>query len=136
MRVGFIYTSPFPAKRGFSAADRRVRDLVRGLHKAGVETFLLVPRYHAKASLDSNIEEYPIEYVGSYVFGKLTLINRLFFWFAVLRYVVRNNIDTLILYNTQADSVLFSYFLKARGIKIVTEICDLHSNSDKFNLKA
>ena len=134
MRIAFIYTSPFPAKRGYSAADRRVRDLVRGLIYAKAYVSLLIPKYHIKKSDLDVDKEFNIEYLGSSKSFKL--LNRLFYWFHITRYVDKNKIDALFLYNTQLDSVLFAWYLQKKKIKIITEICDLHSNSNSFILKS
>lgn len=134
MRIAFIYTSPFPAKRGYSAADRRVRDLVRGLIYAKASVSLLIPKYHINKS-DIDVEkEFNTEYLGTS--KKFKLLNRLIYWFKVLGYVKKNEINAVFLYNTQLDSVFFAWFLSKRKIKIITEICDLHSNSDFFTLKS
>lgn len=136
MNISFIYTSPFPAKRGFSAADRRVRDIVRGLKNAGANVSLIVPHYHLEASLDSHSEDFTIEYLGKSRFNKSKLLNRVFYWRDLLSYVKKNSIDAIILYNTQADSVIFNWILKNKNVKIITEVCDLHSHSETFTIKS
>lgn len=138
MKIGFIYTSPFPAKRGFSAADRRVRDLVRGLSHAGSSVDLIIPYYHKDSSLNEQETDFKTLYMGRNMLFNTIFLNRLFFWLAVLRYSLKHKIDVMFFYNTQADSVFAAKILKFFKIKIVMEICDLHSNndSDKFSLRS
>ncbi|MDF2553871.1 MAG: hypothetical protein K0R77_3146 [Chryseobacterium sp.] len=136
MNIVFVYTSPFPAKRGFSAADRRVRDIVRGLKNAGANVTLVIPHYHLKASVDTHKEDFTIKYLGKSSLNKSKLINRFFYWKDLLNYVKKNKTEAIILYNTQADSVFFNWILKNKNIKIITEVCDLHSHSEKFTIKS
>lgn len=134
-KISFIYTSPYPANRGFSAADRRVRDLVRGLSIAGegLEVELLIPHYHKKASTRNLDTEFSVFYLGKNILINSLLLNRIFFWMAVLRHAIKGNTEAVLFYNTQADSVLVAKILRWCKIKVVMEICDLHSNNDHKN---
>lgn len=134
MKIAFIYTSPYPAKRGFSAADRRVRDLIRGLIYANAELSLLVPKYHIDKTDLNAVKEFDINYLG--IKTRFIFLGRLMFWINVLQFVLKKKIEVLFLYNTQLDSVLFLKFLLPKKIKIVSEVCDLHSNSGTPTLKS
>jgi glycosyltransferase involved in cell wall biosynthesis len=135
-KIAFVYTSPFPAKRGFSAADRRVRDLIRGLIHAGANVTLFIPYYHKILSLDSHNEDFEIIYIGNKKFIKSLVINRYFYWKQLYFILIKDKFETVFLYNTQADSIPFVKLIKRKGIRIIYEICDFHSHSENLTLKS
>lgn len=135
MKIAFIYTSPFPAKRGFSAADRRVRDLVRGMQFAGAAVTLCIPKYHQELSVRTHNEDFEIKYSGRKTVRGIKFIDRLFFWVDLYSYISKNDFTTVFLYNTQADCIPFVKLIKRKGIKVIFEICDFHSFDERKSLK-
>ncbi len=125
MKIAVVYQGNYPPAKGASGADRRVGNITRGLASAGVDVCMLTPR---RGRTEDRVEAdgFPVYYFGTNT-SQSALRNRLAFWLQVCRFAQAEKIDWLLLYSTLADSILPALYLRARGIHIAAEFCDLRS---------
>ena len=128
LKVGIIYLGIFPPNKGASGADRRVREIARGIQvQPDVELEMLVPR----RSGDPDILEYEgftIRYLGSAsrsFMGKY--LSRLRFWRDVLAHNKNAGLNWVLLYSVRIDALLPARLLRRSGTKLSAEFCDLRS---------
>lgn len=126
MKIVFVYASPFPRKEGHTAADRRVRDLARGLRGAGAEVVLAIPKFHKGKCAANNESDVVIKYLGLDVADRYFFIGRATFWLSLLCYMFRTKRDAAFFYNTRIDSVLPALIMRLMGRHVAWEVCDLH----------
>lgn len=126
MKVSFVYTSPYPRKGGHTAADRRVRDLVRGMRGAGAEVTLAIPRFHQDKCIKESYTEFDVELFGFDIADKIFFLGRISFWISLLWNFIWKSYDVAFFYNTRVDSVLPALIMRLVGRKVAWEVCDLH----------
>jgi len=131
MKMYFIYSSPYPRISGHTAADRRVRDLLRGLVFAGIDISLATPRSHDFMVDKSHIEDFEILRFGKKLNRHLFWLERISFWVELVYKATAKNVEGIFFYNTKIDSIVPAIFLKLIGKKIFWEICDYHSDFSK-----
>jgi glycosyltransferase involved in cell wall biosynthesis len=68
-----------------------------------------------------------IEYLGASGGGRRSPLRRLRFWWSVLRYVQRHDVRIVMFYNTTPESAALARWLRATGVVVLYEICDLMS---------
>lgn len=126
MKIATTYTGIFPPIKGYSGGDRRIRDLVRGMAQDNNDAFMLVPNFQNpnKENLDS---DFKIKYIGSERWKHTPILNRIFYWREVVRFVKSNGLDVILFYGPFLESVLPSWILKKTKTKVLMEVCDLHS---------
>lgn len=124
--LAVIYQAPYPP-RIFGGGDRRVRDLIKGLaaHCDGAVMLNQATADGMPSHADAGI--FGIEYLGAPGGGRRSPLNRLRFWWAVLRYVRRHRVRILMFYNTTPESAALAAWLRALGVVVLYEICDLMS---------
>lgn len=114
---------------GATAADRRVRDLARGLVYAGAEVELHLPAWkkNQKDLPTSDLEEYSLVYLGSKE-SKGKVRKRINYWKQFLKYFKENKVDAVLFYGATPDLIFPSYIIKNRFKKIsIAEFCDSHA---------
>lgn len=134
LKIGVIYMGKFPPQIMTSAADRRVREIIRGINaQPDVELELWV----AKRKGDPDIiqhEGITIRYFGG---ASRTLIGtfygRLQFWLDILAYNKKNRPNWVLLYSIRIDGFLPAWLLRCSGTKIAAEFCDLRSVGSSQN---
>lgn len=127
MKVAVVYTSPYPKKTGASGADRRIRDYVRGLKSAGADVTMFIPQYQRASSYEDAPEDFQIRYIGNKLGAKVKVLNRFLFWTSLIKLCEKEGYTHLFLYNTTYESAYFAKRARKRGLKVIVEICDLHS---------
>lgn len=127
MRIAVVYLAEFPPAKGGSGADRRVRDIVRGLASQGNEVEMWVPRRNTGASLLDQ-GDYRIRYCGPTIAKAGRLRARLGYWREVLTLAKSGGFDWVLLYSVRIDAFLPALLMRSRGIKIASEFCDLRSS--------
>lgn len=131
--LAVVYQSPYPP-RIFGGGDRRVRDLTKGL--AGRCDGAVMLTAAAADGLPVNADEdiFRIEYLGQ-AGGRLrSPLARLRFWWRVLRFVRRNGVRIVMLYNTTVESAVVARWLRLRGVTVLYEICDLMSQGSNSTI--
>ena len=128
LKVGIIYLGTFPPKKGGSGADRRVREIARGINaQPDTELEMLV----ARRSGDPEVLQYDgitIRYlgdVGPSFIGKL--MGRLKFWREVRALNKSNPFDWILLYSIRIDAIIVAWLLRGSGVRLAAEFCDLRS---------
>ena len=124
MKLGIVYQGTYPPSVGASGADRRVRDLARGIAAAGCDVTMYVPTTR-RPRADTAGGDHNVEYLGEV---NETITGRLSYWRALVNEVRQCKVDFILLYNTSAESILYVNRLKSSGAKVLYEICDLHSS--------
>ncbi len=122
---------------GASAADRRVRDLVRGLYYAGgyVELHLPVWKKGQKDIPNSDAKEYKIVYLGKRN-NKGKILKRIDYWYRFINYCKLRNVQTILFYGATPDLIIPSLLLKKVYKKVtMAEFCDSHSLSKHALMK-
>jgi glycosyltransferase involved in cell wall biosynthesis len=124
--LAVVYQSPYPPQI-FGGGDRRVRDLTRGLASRCDGAVML--NAAAPDGLPANADEdvFRVEYLGQAGGRPRSPMERLRFWWRVLRFVRRNHVRIVMLYNTTLESAVVARWLRARGVVVLYEICDLMS---------
>lgn len=125
MKIAIVFQGNYTAE-GANAAERRVRDLARGLHANSNEVFLLIPNWHVPKPTKKVDAEYQIKRLGR---RNISGLNRVSYWRAIVDFAVKNNLETVLFYNTRIESLWTIKALKRKGIKVVGEFCDLHSSN-------
>jgi glycosyltransferase involved in cell wall biosynthesis len=113
--------------KGASGADRRVRDLTRGIAQNDNIVCLIVPIWRNSSKPNMDVKDFEVVYLGWRILGS-NIIARLFFWVHLLIFGVSKKMDAIILYSPLTDSLPFIPILRLLGIKVILEICDLMSN--------
>lgn len=131
MKIAIVYQGIYPPEKGASGADRRIRDISRGISAAGNEVIFYNPIYHKSKVTNPDKASFDVQSIGSSFFNKIPLLNRIFFWLALLKSVKREKVESILFYNTSPESFLIAKSLKSKGITVVYEICDLMSNNDQ-----
>lgn len=134
MKIGIAYTQIYPPAGGASGADRRVRDIARGLSQDGNEVVMYVPQWLNRNQKNKDKASYTISYVST-TFNNIPLLNRLFFWYRLAQYAKKDNIDAVVFYTPTIDSVVAAIQLKRKGIITTMEFCDLISSNYPNNLR-
>lgn len=128
MKIAIVYFGEFPRKIGGTGADRRVRDIARGLAaQDGVDVTMLVPR-RSDDQEKLEMDGLNITYLGQVKRNGLWwYLSRLAFWKDVLKLNHRLPFDWILLYSPTIDALFPAWRLKSSGTKIATEMCDLRS---------
>lgn len=134
MNIGLIYTSFYPPKKVFSASDRRVRDILRGINFHNNKSFLIVPRWKNSCAVNKDVNEFQIIYVGS-KFDKIPGLNRLFFWVKLAFLARFKEIKTIIFYSPTIDCLFAVLLLRCFKILTIMEISDIDSYNFKKSIK-
>lgn len=133
MNIGIVYLSTYPPLKGASGADRRVRNIARGLAHEGHQVHMLVPLRQAKQLSTSNTEGYSIHYFGDNTSWYKHFSGRIRFWQEVCSFALSHKLSWLLLYSNTADSIIPAIYLKKAGINIAAEFCDLRSSGYNTN---
>jgi glycosyltransferase involved in cell wall biosynthesis len=126
LKIATTYTGMFPPIKGYSGGDRRIRDIIRGLAQDNNKAFMLVPNFQDPNKENSDAD-FEIKYLGSKKFRNIPIINRIFYWIEVVKFAKTNSLDALLFYGPFLESVIPSWILKKTKVKILMEVCDLHS---------
>jgi len=120
MKCAVIYQGAYPPEKGFSGADRRVRDIVLGLG-ASSDTYLFAPRWKEGGRDACGV---PLKLVGpsTAIPGK-----RLLFWHDAIRQVRKTGFDVVVFYNTTFESAIPGLLLRAARLVVAYEMCDMGS---------
>lgn len=124
--LAVIYQAPYPP-RIFGGGDRRVRDLIKGLAAHCDGAVMLNPAAAAGMPTNADAGIFAVEYLGTKGGGRRSPLRRLRFWWAVLRYVRRHRVRIAMFYNTTTESAVLARWLRAMGVVVLYEICDLMS---------
>lgn len=130
MKIGVVYQGKFPPEKGASGSDRRVRDITRGLAQGNM-VHMLVPRWNKSSKENQDADDFEINYLGGTDSKSNSIMSRISFWKAVRMFVKKNELDSILFYNTSFESIPTAYQLKNRGYKVAYEICDLPSSNIK-----
>lgn len=120
--VSVVYLGAY-FSAGATAADRRVRDITRGLAAEGATVRLVLPSWHrCQASLPpSDAQEYEIIYCGpSWIKSQL---RRLLFWPAAIRCLKMT--DAVYLYGPTIDCLLPVAILRMLDVSVLADFSDL-----------
>jgi glycosyltransferase involved in cell wall biosynthesis len=134
MKIGIAYTQVYPSVGGASGADRRVRDIARGLSQDENLIFMYVPEWLNSGKENMDILDYKIIYVNT-LFNKIPILNRLFFWNKLARCAHKDKLDAVIFYTPTIDSSIAALQIKRKGIISVMEFCDLISSNYSGSLR-
>lgn len=133
MKIACVYKAVYPPVSGGSGADRRVRDMMRGLVHAGHEVNMFVPKRDA-GETTLNIDDMQVRYIGDSANGQhSTMKTRKSYWNALKAAVLNEGFDCLILYSVQIDGYFPARYLRKKGVKIAAEFCDLRSSGFETN---
>jgi glycosyltransferase involved in cell wall biosynthesis len=126
MKIAIAYTQMYPPIGGASGADRRVRDIARGLNQDNNDILMYVPEWLNSTKENIDKDRYTITYINSF-FNKVPILNRLFFWYKLAQYAQRDKVDAVVFYTPTIDSAIAALQLKRKGIIRAMEFCDLIS---------
>jgi glycosyltransferase involved in cell wall biosynthesis len=134
MKIAIAYTQIYPAVGGASGADRRVRDIARGLSQNSNEVLMYVPEWLNRNQENRDKDSYTITYINT-IFNRIPFLKRLFFWYKLAQYAQRDKVDAVIFYTPTIDSAIAAIQLKRKGIISTMEFCDLISANYPSSLR-
>lgn len=131
MKVSVIYLGQFPPKEGkYSGGDRRIEALTSGLNTANGNTELIIPNQNYNPKEAANFSKFKITPLGN-KHNRSFLKSRLSFWLDLIKYVRKNKREVVMYYGPALDSIFSIFIFKILNIKLVLEVCDLMSSSNK-----
>jgi glycosyltransferase involved in cell wall biosynthesis len=135
LKLAVTYMGTFPPLKGFSGGDRRVRDIIRGMAYPDNQVYMLIPNYRNsyKETLDTDFE---ILYLGSELCKNIPLINRFFYWLAVIRFSKETLLDAVLFYGPALESYIPARLIKLTKTKVLMEMCDLQSYTTHFSFQS
>lgn len=125
MNYHVVYQGQFPPAE-WSAGVRRVANVCRGLVAAGNDVTLLTPG-HFGTPVESN-EPYRVKVLGQKQ-DRPSLSSRRRFWRAVTTDLLAVRPDFTVFYDTTLDSLGAMKKLRACGVRIGYELCDMNSTT-------
>ena len=121
-----VYQGAYPP-RIFGGGDRRIRDLLKALATHCGRAVMLSAAGPDGMPPNADAGIFEVEYLGRAGGGQRSAIRRLRFWWSVFQYVRRHRVRIVMLYNTTLESAAVARCLKALGVVVLYEICDLMS---------
>lgn len=112
-----------------TAEVRRVRMLGRGLKALGHEVHIVVPFRFSDGGLSETIEDLQVHWGLNLADGNwASLSNRIkgrMAAFRLIRSLVREDLDWLLLYNCGFEAVPITLYARRKGVKVAAEYCDV-----------
>ena len=128
MKIAVVYLGVYPPKSGGSGADRRVRDMMRGMAAAGHEINMFIPRRSGDPDT-LQADEIRVHYLGNTQTGGLGKIkSRLIYWSKFRKIVGSETYDWSFFYSVTIDALPTMRFFKKKNIGVAAEFCDLRSS--------
>lgn len=128
LKIAIVYQGIFPSLLGASGADRRVRDLTRGLALKN-EVCMFVPSDKNYNQPNTNEDEFDIVYLGKWKKGKNRILNKFFFWSRLKNKCLEVKFDCVLFYGTSIESIPVMKWMRNRNIFVAYEISDEASSS-------
>lgn len=125
MNYQVVYQGQFPPA-DWSAGVRRVANICRGLAAAGNDVTLLTPGHFGEQV--ECAEPYRVRVLGQRQ-DSPSLFSRQRFWRAVTKNLLADRPDFTVFYDTTLDSLNAMKRLRARGVRIGYELCDMNSTT-------